>query len=102
MAHFCELNKDNIVLRVIVICNEDCLDENGNESEEKGIAFCKNLFGQETIWIQTSYTGKKRKNYAGIGDFYDKTKDVFIPKKPGINYILDENTYQWYAVNDPN
>lgn len=78
MAHFAEINKDNIVLRVIVICNEDCIDENGNESEEKGIAFCKRLFGENTKWIQTSYTGKIRGKYTGPGEIYDEANDVFI------------------------
>ena len=47
MAHFAEIdsNLDNVVLRVLVIGNEDILDENGEESEALGIAFCKSLFG---------------------------------------------------------
>jgi len=95
MAHFAELNNENIVLRVVVICNEDCIDDNGNESEEKGIETCKRLFGQETIWVQTSYTGKIRKNYASAGFKYDKQKNIFIPPKPSEYSIFDEKTANW-------
>ena len=45
MAHFAELDQNNVVTQVIVISNDDILDENGNESEQVGIQFCKNLYG---------------------------------------------------------
>lgn len=78
MAHFAELNKDNYVLRVIVIDDKDTLDNNGIEKEEVGIAFCKSLFGENTRWIQTSYNHKIRGKFAGEGDIYDPNNDVFI------------------------
>ena len=53
MAHFAELNENNIVQQVIVVNNNELLDENNQESEQKGIEFCKSLFGTETIWKQT-------------------------------------------------
>ena len=69
MAHFAEIdsNLDNVVLRVLVIGNDDILDENGEESEALGITYCKSLFGEETEWVQTSYNNNFRKNYAGAG-----------------------------------
>jgi hypothetical protein len=82
MAHFAELNSDNIVTRVIVVGNPDCLDENGQESEAVGIAFCKTLFGAETQWVQTSYNATFRGKYAGIGDTYDATLDAFVLTEP--------------------
>ena len=94
MAHFAEIdsNLDNVVLRVIVIGNYDILDENGEESETLGIAFCKNLFGEETEWVQTSYNNTFRKNYAGAGWMYDEGRDAFIPHQPYPSWILNEET----------
>lgn len=64
-------------------------------------------------WIQTSYNTRGgvhygpdgqpddgvalRKNYAGIGYSYDRTKDAFIPPKPYNSWILDESTCQWQS-----
>ncbi len=92
MAHFAQL-ENNIVKQVIVVSNQDILDENGQESEEKGIAFCSNLLGG--TWKQTSYNGKIRKNYAGIGYTYDEGRDAFIAPKPYNSWLLNESTCQW-------
>jgi len=97
MAHFAQL-ENNIVTNVIVVANETIIDENGNESEQKGIDFCSNLLGG--TWIQTSYNGKIRKNYAGIGYIYDETCDAFIAPKPFNSWVLDETTCQWKAPVD--
>lgn len=96
MAHFAELDANNIVLRVIVVGNDMILDEQGQESEVVGIAFCRSLFGADTRWIQTSYNGTIRKNYAGIGHAYDPTRDAFIAPQPeGEGWIFDEELCQW-------
>ena len=98
MAHFAELDANNTVLRVIVVGNEMTLDSNGQESEAVGIAFCQFLFGADTKWVQTSYNGRIRKNYAGVGGQYDPVRDAFIPVKPeGDEWVLNEDTCQWYA-----
>lgn len=95
MAHFAELDKNSVVLRVIVVSNEMLL-ENGQESEAKGIAFCKQLFGENTNWVQTSYNGSFRKNYAGLGDTYDLSRDAFIRQKPeGEGWSFDEDLCIW-------
>ena len=94
MAHFCKL-ENNVVTQVIVVSNQDILDEQGQESEEKGIAFCSNLLGG--TWKQTSYNGNIRKNYAGIGYTYDESRDAYIPPKPYNSWLLDETTCQWKA-----
>lgn len=78
MAHFAQLDADNYVIRVIVVNNSELLDENGNESEAKGIAFCQSLFGADTRWVQTSYNANFRKFYAGLGYLYDPVKDEFV------------------------
>ena len=96
MAHFAELDSNNIVLRVLVVDNSMIKDEQGNEVEQIGINFLKSLCGQETIWLQTSYNGNKRKNYAGIGYIYDLTRDAFIAPKPeGEGLILDDENCRW-------
>jgi len=93
MAHFAELDDTNVVQRVIVVGNNDLLDENGNESEQKGIDFCVNLLGG--IWKQTSYNATFRKNYAGAGYLYDPILDAFIQPQPYPSWILNETTCQW-------
>jgi hypothetical protein len=77
MAHFAQLDENNVVTQVIVVSNDELMD-NGMESEAKGIAFCQSLFGADTRWVQTSYNDKLRGVYAGIGYTYDADKDVFV------------------------
>lgn len=78
MAHFAKLDENNTVIEVIVISNDHILDENGNESEEKGIEFCQSLHGPDTVWKKTSYNHNFRGIMAGIGMIYDPEKDIFI------------------------
>lgn len=95
MAHFAEIGLNNTVLQVIVVHNNELLDENGQESEAKGAEFCRNLFGG--TWLQTSYNGTFRKNFAGVGYTYDAERDAFIPPKPYPSWVLVEETCQWTA-----
>ena len=95
MAHFAEIGLNNTVLRVIVVGNDDCKDQHGNESETIGAKFCHDLLGG--VWLQTSYNGNMRKNYAGIGYTYDSTRDAFIAPKPYASWTLNETTCQWNA-----
>ena len=97
MAHFVELDENNIVIRGIVVHNNELLDEDGNESEAKGIQFCKDHYGQDTRWVQTSYNRNFRKNYAGEGFFYDEERDAFIARKLFESWILDEETCTWVS-----
>lgn len=76
MAHFAKL-ENNVVSQVIVINNEVITDENGQEQEALGVAFCKSLYGEDTDWKQTSYNGNFRGQYAGSGMVYDPIKDEF-------------------------
>ena len=69
MAHFAEIDKDGIVLRVLVV------DDSQEHRGEEFLAEDLKLGGK---WIQTSYNANIRGKYAGIGDKYDKKKDVFI------------------------
>jgi len=97
MAHFAKIDENNIVTRVVVVCNTDTSDNQGNEVEEIGQQFLKNLYGQETNWIKASYNSTIRKNYPGNGYKYDEALDAFIPPKPYDSWILDEITYQYVA-----
>ncbi len=92
MAHFAQLNENNEVLQVIVVHNNELMI-NGVESEAKGIAFCESLISGK--WIQTSYNGSIRKNYAGIGYTYDRVRDAFIAPKPFNSWTLNETTCKW-------
>lgn len=94
MAHFAELDENNIVLRVIVVSDNDCLNENGNESEFVGAKFCSHLLGGR--WIQTSYNNNIRQRFAGPGFYYDEEKNVFIGLQPFPSWVLDENN-EWVA-----
>ena len=98
MAHFAQINSDNIVTNVIVVNNEDCLDSDNNESEAVGIAFCKDLLGADTNWVQTSYNNNLRFRYAGIGMKYDSTNNVFYyPTSPYPSWVLNTSTWVWDA-----
>lgn len=96
MAHFAQLDNTNTVTQVIVVNNSELM-ENGSESEQKGIEFCKSLFGADTNWVQTSYNGNIRKNYAGIGFTFDADKNAFIAPKPYASWVLNEETCQWQS-----
>jgi hypothetical protein len=99
MAHFAQLDESNIVTQVIVVHNNELLEEDGTENPIKGARFCQSLLGGN--WIQTSYNGNIRKNFAGIGYTYDQTRDAFIPPKPEEgNWVLNEDTCIWEEVTD--
>jgi len=97
MAHFAELDNNNVVLQVVVIDNNDILDENGNESESTGIEFCKSLWGQDKNFKQTSYNNNFRKFYAGIGYTYNSDLDAFIPPQLYPSWTLNTETCIWEA-----
>lgn len=95
MAHFVKL-ENNIVVQGVVVHNNELL-VNGVESEQAGIDFLNNLYGTNDTWIQTSYNRTFRKNFAGLGDTYDATRDAFIPRKPFDSWSLNETTCNWDA-----
>lgn len=95
MAHFAEIDQNNVVLRVIVVADEDCGGGEYPASEPVGAEFCANLLGG--VWKQTSYNKNFRKNYANIGDTFDADRDAFIPQKPFASWVLNEETCLWEA-----
>jgi hypothetical protein len=84
MAHFAQLDSNNVVTNVVVVSNDDIKDENGVEQESLGIAFMHNLLGADTRWVQTSYNANFRGMYAGVGCVYSEDLDTFhwpsVPK----------------------
>lgn len=95
MAHFAQLDENNIVIQIIVVDNSTINNLPFPESEAIGIAFCQSLFGINTIWKQTSYNNNFRVRYAGIGFTYDTDLDAFIIPKPYPSWILNTQTYFW-------
>jgi len=98
MAHFAQIDDNNVVTQVLVVSDQDAGD---------GQNFLANTLGLGGTWIQTSYNTSAgvhssggtplRKNYAGIGFTYDSQKDAFIPPKPYSSWILDEDKCIWNA-----
>jgi hypothetical protein len=88
MAHWAEINDNNIVVRVIVG------DNNDPNQDEGYLWIIENLGG---TWVKTSYNAAIRKNYAGIGFTYDSERDAFIPPKPYSSWLLNEITCIWEA-----
>jgi len=96
MAHFAEIDENNIVLRVLVT---------DNNQENEGLDWLENRLGG--TWVQTSYNTQAgehllggpplRKNFAGVGFTYDSKRDAFIPPKPFDSWVLDEDTCLWNA-----
>jgi len=82
MSHFAKIDSSNIVTEVIV-AEQDFINSGA--------------VGDSFLWVQTSYNGNFRKNYASVGDTYDKTKDAFIAPKPYPSWTLVEATCQWTA-----
>jgi len=92
MSHFAQIDGNNIVTQVLVI-EQDVVDTG--------------LFGEPSSFIQTSYNTQGgvhklggtplRKNYAGIGYTYDRSRDAFIPPKPYNSWVLNESTCLWDA-----
>lgn len=97
MAHFAEIDDNNVVLRVLVV---------DNEQEHRGQEFLAEDLGLGGRWIQTSYNRRIRKNYAGIGHSYNEELDMFLFPKPFESWILDTINGLWIPPiqrpSDPN
>lgn len=95
MAHFAEIDSNNVVLRVVTVNNRVLLDDDGYEQESLGITFLEGLYGG--TWKQASYNGNRRKNYPAVGYSFDSTRDAFIPPQPYASWTLNETTCRWEA-----
>jgi hypothetical protein len=88
MAHFAELDNNNVVLQVLVVPDFE---------EHRGDEYLSIDCGLGGRWIQTSYTGRIRKNFASIGMKYDLDRDAFIMEKVYASWVFDEELCQWKA-----
>jgi hypothetical protein len=86
MAHFAELDENDVVLRVLVV---------PDNQEHRGQEFCADDLGLGGTWVQTSYNATIRKNFAGIGMNFDRKRDAFITSQCHDVAVLDETTCQW-------
>lgn len=93
MAHFAQLDENNVVLQVIVVSNKDTSDAFGVEKEHIGAAFCERLLGGR--WIQTSYNGNTRKRFAGKGMIYLSEHDQFTGPAPSDDHVYDPESGEW-------
>jgi hypothetical protein len=93
MAHYAELDQNDVVLRVIVVDDACETDDKGKTDESLGIAWCENFLGG--TWIKTSYNRNIRKNYAGPGMIYKRDHDLFITRQPFPSWTLDPNKGAW-------
>jgi hypothetical protein len=84
MAHYAKVI--NGIVEQVIVAEQDVIDSG--------------LFGDPSIWVQTSYNGNIRKNFASVGGRYDKLRDAFIPIKPFSSWILDNETCLWKAPVD--
>ena len=109
MAHFAQLDENNVVTQVIVVSNDDTSDSNGTETESIGVAFCQKLLGADTNWKQTSYNSKMRGNYAGIGYTYMSnvatlgvgSTDIFIGQQPYASWAISSTEASWAPPSTP-
>jgi len=88
MAHFAELDENDVVLRVLVV---------PDNQEHRGHEFLSNDLGLGGTWVQTSYNGTIRKNFAGAGHTFDRKRNAFIGIKPAASWVLNEETCLWEA-----
>lgn len=109
MAHYAEIDENNKVVRVLVV---------PDEYENDGQTYLAETIGLGGTWIKTSYNGKIRNKYAGVGYLYDEDLDAFIiakpydswlrdglgwkaPKpQPAQNYLWNEETQEWYESTE--
>jgi len=113
MGSFVKLNNNNFVIQGVALVNE-IFTVNNIEIEQIGIDFLNNLYKTNDVWKKTSYNTRGgihyqadnntpsldqskafRKNYAGIGYYYDSIRDAFIPPKLFPSWILNEESCLW-------
>jgi hypothetical protein len=101
MAHFAQLDSNNVVMDVVVIDNSNVDNLPFPESEPIGIQYLTTWSGGYTNWKQTSYNGTYRKNYAGVGYKYDPNLDAFISIQDYPSWVLNVQTCNYEAPFPP-
>lgn len=88
MAHFAEIDENNVVVRVLVVPDAE---------QHRGQEYLANNLGLGGRWIQTSYNSTIRKTFAGQGYIYNEELDIFLPPKPYASWIIDPVKGEWVA-----
>jgi hypothetical protein len=88
MAHFAQIDNNNIVVNVLSV---------SDEQQHRGQDFLANDLQLGGRWIQTSYHNNIRKTFAGLGYTYNEELDIFLPPKPYNSWILDSEKGEWTA-----
>jgi len=115
MGYFVTIDENNFVNKVSTI-NNNVFTINNIERNDLANDFLNNLYNTSYVWLQTSYNTRGgvhyqadnntpsvdqskafRKNYAGIGYYYDSIRDAFIPPKPFPSWILNEQSCLWQS-----
>jgi hypothetical protein len=96
MAHFAQLDDNNVVTQVIVVSNDDTSDSNGVETESIGVAFCQKLLGADTNWAGIGYTYMTNVATLGVG-----STDIFISQQPHASWTVGIATAAWYPPANP-
>lgn len=103
MAHFAQLDENDIVITVLVVDNEKLLNNFNVEDENLGILYLKNIFSESSNWVQTSYNNNFRVRMAAPNYKYDRVLDAFIPPKPYDSWIFDDVSKSWISpIPHPN
>jgi hypothetical protein len=102
MAHFAQLDSDNRVINTIFIDNSVLLDDEGNESEDLGLAHIQAHHAQPgTTWKQYSIRSNMRGHSAEIGGYYLPETDTYTSYKTHPTWVLKDDNYTWKAPIDP-
>lgn len=86
MAHFAQIDENNIVQQILVV---------PDEQQHRGNDYLSTDLGLGGVWVQTSYNGNIRKMFAGVGYSYHTELDIFLPPKPFNSWVLNETKGEW-------
>ena len=88
MAHFAQIDDNNVVINVVVV---------PDEQQHRGQDYLSNDLGLGGRWIQTSYNNRVRNMFAGLGYLYNEELDIFLPPKPYPSWIINTEKMEWVA-----
>jgi hypothetical protein len=91
MAHFAQIDDNNVVINVLSV---------PDEQEHRGEEYLSVNLGLGGRWIQTSYNSNVRKMFAGIGYIYNEELDVFLPPQPFPSWTIDIINKEWVAPQE--
>jgi hypothetical protein len=91
MAHFAQIDENNIVINVLTVPDEE---------QHRGEEYLSVNLGLGGKWIQTSYNSTIRKMFAGIGCVYNEELDVFLPPKPFPSWSVDPIKKEWVSPQE--